>query len=141
MTSPTATFVAAPVEGTPRYSRRSTDSCAVAMPDRARPRSPFGACRRRVVSFCVSLLASTCVALPVAAEPAAHSTTARMGVSVNVVSTCAIDSRAPARGLDTYTALDVRCGIHDHPVTSSSPAQTLGTGRTARSFVVATVNF
>lgn len=141
MTSPTATTVAAPVEGTARCSRRSTDSFAVTAPNRARRHSEGAVCRRRVVSFVVSLLASTCVALPLSAQPPARAAAARLSVSVHVVSSCAIDSHAANGARHDDATLQVRCSHRERAVTETSAVQTVGEGASAQRFVVTSVSF
>jgi hypothetical protein len=90
MASPTATSVAASVEGTSR--KRAVSSTAVDAPNRSRSCS-VPSIGRRVVFF-VSLLASTVAAFQAKAEPVAHATQGRLDVMVTVVSRCAIDSSA-----------------------------------------------
>ncbi|MFI5308071.1 MAG: hypothetical protein ACHQ53_11995 [Polyangiales bacterium] len=119
MASTPATSVAASVEGTSVAPNPSRSSSAQSI-------------GRRVVFF-VSLLASTVAAHHAHAEPVAHAAQAHLAVSVNVVSTCAIDSSA---------AYSVRCATPTAAIVHEGTIQGLRSDDTHTGrYTLTTVNF
>ena len=93
----------------------------------------------RIALLCATFAAVSSAPLMAAAEPGAHEQTARLAVSVTVVSTCKIASRPLDAQLDLRSALDISCA--DHAQVAQGPVRTLSSSHSAGRVVLATVNF